>query len=43
MTLDSKGRLTVAGHAARNIWRLESLDLLLEDNPRGHLSRQAVE
>jgi gluconolactonase len=26
MTLDHKGRLTVAGHAARNIWRLESLD-----------------
>ena len=26
MTLDRKGRLTVAGHAARNIWRLESLD-----------------
>ena len=28
MTLDSKGRLTVAGHAARNIWRLESLSPL---------------
>jgi gluconolactonase len=28
MTLDSKGRLTVAGHAARNIWRLESLNPL---------------
>ena len=26
MTLDSKGRLTVAGHARRNVWRLESLD-----------------
>ncbi len=26
MTLDHKGRLTVAGHAGRNIWRLESLD-----------------
>lgn len=26
MTLDRKGRLTVAGHAARNIWRLEQLD-----------------
>jgi gluconolactonase len=26
MTLDHKGRLTVAGHAARNVWRLESLD-----------------
>jgi gluconolactonase len=26
MTLDAKGRLTVAGHAQRNVWRLESLD-----------------
>lgn len=26
MTLDSNGRLTVAGHARRNVWRLESLD-----------------
>ena len=26
MTLDSRGRLTVAGHARRNVWRLESLD-----------------
>ncbi len=26
MTLDSQGRLTVAGHARRNVWRLESLD-----------------
>jgi gluconolactonase len=25
MTLDSDGRLTVAGHARRNVWRLESL------------------
>ena len=25
MTLDGKGRLTVAGHAQRDIWRLESL------------------
>ncbi len=25
MTLDSKGRLTVAGHAQRDVWRLESL------------------
>ena len=24
MTLDSRGRLTVAGHAGRNVWRLES-------------------
>lgn len=26
MTLDSKGRLTVAGHAQRNIFRMETLD-----------------
>jgi gluconolactonase len=26
MTLDAAGRLTVAGHAGRDIWRLESLD-----------------
>lgn len=26
MTLDAKGRLTVAGHAQRNVWRLEHLD-----------------
>jgi len=26
MTLDAKGRLTVAGHARRNVFRLESLD-----------------
>ena len=26
MTLDRKGRLTVAGHANRDVWRLESLD-----------------
>jgi gluconolactonase len=26
MTLDAKGRLTVAGHAHRDVWRLESLD-----------------
>jgi len=25
MTLDSEGRVTVAGHARRNVWRLESL------------------
>jgi len=25
MTLDSKGRLTVAGHAQRDVWRLETL------------------
>lgn len=26
MTLDPHGRLTVAGHARRNVWRLESMD-----------------
>jgi gluconolactonase len=26
MTLDSNGRVTVAGHARRNVWRLESVD-----------------
>ncbi|WP_213803510.1 SMP-30/gluconolactonase/LRE family protein [Granulicella sp. dw_53] len=26
MTLDPRGRLTVAGHAGRNVWRLETLD-----------------
>ncbi len=26
MTLDMRGRLTVAGHARRNVWRLETLD-----------------
>src|SRR5277367_4556134 len=26
MTLDSHGRLTVAGHAQRNVWRLEHID-----------------
>ena len=26
MTLDSRGRLTVAGHAQRDVWRLESLE-----------------
>lgn len=26
MTLDARGRLTVAGHARRNVWRLEKLD-----------------
>lgn len=26
MTLDTKGRLTVAGHAGRTVWRLESLN-----------------
>jgi gluconolactonase len=26
MTLDADGRLTVAGHARRNVWRLESLN-----------------
>ncbi len=26
MTLDARSRLTVAGHARRNVWRLESMD-----------------
>lgn len=26
MTVDAQGRLTVAGHAGRSVWRLESLD-----------------
>jgi len=26
MTVDSKGRLTVAGHAGHDVWRIESLD-----------------
>jgi gluconolactonase len=26
MTMDRQGRLTVAGHAARNVWRMESLE-----------------
>jgi gluconolactonase len=26
MTLDANGRVTVAGHARRNVWRLETLD-----------------
>lgn len=26
MTLDSRGRLTVAGHAQRDVWRLETMD-----------------
>jgi len=32
MTLDRRGRLTVAGHAQRDVWRLESLD------PRGQVT-----
>ncbi|MBV8673729.1 MAG: SMP-30/gluconolactonase/LRE family protein [Acidobacteriaceae bacterium] len=32
MTLDSKGRLTVAGHAQRDVWRLETL------NPHGQVT-----
>ena len=32
MTLDGSGRLTVAGHARRDVWRLESL------NPKGHIT-----
>ena len=26
MTLDSRGRLTVAGHAQRDVWRLEQMN-----------------
>src|SRR5580700_10962296 len=26
MTIDPKGRVTIAGHARRNVWRLETLD-----------------
>ena len=32
MTLDSSGRVTIAGHARRNIWRLETLD------PKGQIT-----
>jgi gluconolactonase len=32
MTLDPQGRLTVAGHAKRDVWRLESPD------PQGHIT-----
>jgi gluconolactonase len=32
MTLDSKGRVTIAGHARRNVWRLETLD------PKGQIT-----
>lgn len=32
MTLDADGRVTVAGHARRNVWRLESVD------PRGQIT-----
>lgn len=35
MTLDSDGRVSVAGHARRNVWRLESLD------PRGTITALA--
>jgi len=40
MTLDSRGRLTVAGHAQRNVYRLESLSpagpiTILADNYQG--------
>lgn len=40
MTLDARGRLTIAGHARRNIWRLETLDphgqiTVLADTYRG--------
>jgi gluconolactonase len=32
MTLDPDGRVTVAGHARRNVWRLESVD------PKAHIT-----
>jgi len=32
MTLDPKGRLTVAGHAQRDVWRLETMD------PKGQMT-----
>ncbi len=32
MTLDSKGRLTVAGHANRDVWRMETM------NPKGPIT-----
>jgi len=40
MTLDKKGRLTIAGHARRTVWRLETLDpkgqiTVLADNYKG--------
>ncbi|AXC12526.1 Gluconolactonase [Acidisarcina polymorpha] len=40
MTLDERGRLTVAGHARRNVWRLEQIDskaqiTILADNYQG--------
>lgn len=40
MTLDAEGRLTVAGHARRNVWRLESMSpsaqiTVLADSYRG--------
>jgi len=42
MTLDARGRLTVAGHAQRDVWRLESLDVsaqvtVLADSYEGKL------
>ncbi|MGC2657350.1 MAG: SMP-30/gluconolactonase/LRE family protein, partial [Bryobacteraceae bacterium] len=40
MTLDAEGRLTVAGHARRNVWRLESMSpsaqiIVLADSYQG--------
>jgi|HubBroStandDraft_5_1064220.scaffolds.fasta_scaffold44648_2 gluconolactonase len=32
MTIDPKGRVTIAGHARRNVWRLETLD------PKGQIT-----
>ena len=37
MTLDPRGRLTVAGHALHNVWRLESID------PKGKITILADE
>jgi gluconolactonase len=37
MTLDARSRLTVAGHARRNVWRLETM------NPRGQITVLADE
>ena len=37
MTLDARSRLTIAGHARRNVWRLETLD------PKGQITVLADE
>ena len=44
MTLDVRGRLTVAGHAQRDVYRFESLNPAGADHhPRGYLQRQAAQ